>query len=192
MPRQYKKPIGKFPLLGWITLIGIVLLLLSTGILQASFSLGAVVFAATLNTAFLLLVFFTVGWIAYLVFGTHGIGHYQLRLWHTFDILLAELLGQVGLSMVVWMTAAERGNFAMFSHTGDRTPFYALYDQLIYMANMLNGGGIIDNVPLGEAARIIISLQLITHSFTVLVILSALVATLTTHSDEGTRQSLVN
>jgi hypothetical protein len=194
MPRSYHHQPHKtapwhFPLLGWITLIGVAVLLISTVILEAGLQhLGVVVVSAFLNVCFLLLVLFVVMWIGYLVFGTHGVGHYQLRLWHTFDLLLAEVLAQTGLSMVLWMAAGHQGNYAMFSHTDNRDPFYALYDQFIYIANMLNGGGIIDNLPLGEAARITISLQLLAHSFTILVILSALVATLTTHSDEGARR----
>lgn len=178
-----------FPLLGWITLLGAGTLVISTAILEAGITLGTVIVSATLNLLYFLLVIFVIAWIGYLVFGTRGIGHYQLRVWHVFDILLGEFLAQTGLSMVLWMTAAQRGNFAMFSHTGNVDPFYALYDQFLYIVDMLNGGGIIDSQPIGEAARLFLSLQLIIHSFTVLIVVSALVATLTVHSDERARSA---
>jgi len=185
MPRP--KSIYHFPLLGWISLTGVLTLSVSTAILEADINVATVCISAILNLLFFLLTVFVIVWIGYLVFGTHGIGHYQLRVWHTFDILLGEFIAHTGLSMVLWMTAAQRGNFAMFSHTGDVDPFYALYDQFLYIVYMLNGGGIVDSQPLGEAARLFLSLQLIMHSFTVLIVLSALVATLTVHSDERTK-----
>lgn len=181
------KAIYHFPFLGWVTLTGLATLTISTAILEAGWHIGAVTIAAILNILFFLLAIFVIVWIGYLVFGTHGIGHYQLRVWHTFDVLLGEVIAQTGLSIVLWMTAAQRGNFAMFSHTGDVDPFYALYDQFLYIVDMLNGGGIVDSQPIGEAARLFLSLQLIIHSFTVLVVLSALVATLTVHSDERSK-----
>ena len=183
------KAIYHFPLLGWIALIGVATLVISTAILEAGITLGTTIVSATLNLLYFSLAVFAIAWIGYLVFGTHGIGHYQLRVWHVFDLLLAEFLAQTGLSMVLWITAAQRGNFAMFSHTGNVDPFYALYDQFLYIVDMLNGGGIIDSQPIGEAARLFVSLQLIIHSFTVLIIVSALVATLTVHSDERARSS---
>lgn len=181
------KAIYHFPFLGWVTLTGVATLTISTALLEAGLHVGVVTVSAILNLLFFLLAVFVIVWIGYLVFGTHGVGHYQLRIWHTFDVLLGEFIAQTGLSMVLWMTAAQRGNFAMFSHTGDVDPFYALYDQFLYIVDMLNGGGIVDSQPIGEAARLFLSLQLIMHSFTVLVVLSALVATLTVHSDERSR-----
>jgi hypothetical protein len=178
------KAVVHFPLLGWVTLTGILILVVSTALLEAGIKVSTVSISVILNLLFFVLALFVIAWIGYLVFGTHGIGHYQLRVWHTFDILLGEFIAQTGLSMVLWMTAALRGNFSMYSHTGDVDPFYAVYDLFLYTVDMLNGGGIVDSQPVGEVARLFLSLQLIIHSFTILVVLSALVATLTVHSDE--------
>jgi hypothetical protein len=183
------KPIYHFPFLGWVSLTGAATVIISTAILEAGLHVGVVTVAAILNLLFFCLAIFVIAWIGYLVFGTHGIGHYQLRVWHMFDVLLGEFIAQTGLSMVLWMTAAQRGNFAMFSHTGDVDPFYALYDQFLYIVDMLNGGGVVDSQPIGEAARLFLSLQLVMHSFAVLIVLSALVATLTVHSDERARSA---
>lgn len=177
----------QFPLLGWSALFGILTLMLSTAMLEAGLTVGIVAFSGVVNVIYFLLALFNIGYVGYLVFGTDGAGHYQLRLWHAFDAFLGEMLGQLALSMVLWMGAAANSNFAMFSHTGDRNPFYALYDQAIYIFCMLTGGGVVDNAPLGEPARLMLAVHLTLHTFTLIIVLSALVATLTTHTDEAAK-----
>lgn len=176
--------LGHNRVLGWTTLTGIIGVTTSTSILQIDINLATVIIAALINSAVFAILVSAIVWIFYLVFGTRGIGHYQLKLWYIFDIVLGEVIAHVGISMILWMSPARTGDFTMFTHTGNVTPFYALYDQFLYIIDMLNGGGIVDNIPVGETARAVISLQLLMHSFVILIVLSALVATMLVHTDE--------
>lgn len=127
-------------------------------------------------------------WLAQLVFYTRGRGHVLLTLWHLLEVIAAHVLGQSALSYLVWKAGALAGDYSMYSHTGNVTSGYAAYDLLVYTALMVTGGGIVDNEPLHEAARVLIAVQLVWNNVTIVIILAAAVATLTAHTDTETEK----
>lgn len=146
---------------------------------------ASVCLGLTLSIDVVLTIFsiYTVAFLAYIVFDTEGRMHPQLTLWRVCDVLFAHLIGQGTATFALWKLHAVQGIYSAYTHTGDVGALYAAYDLLLYTINMLSGGGVIDNVPTTELARLLVSLQLAWNSITVLIVLSAAVATLAGHTD---------
>lgn len=173
---------GKFAAINLVLLISSALLASFTPLLFISIALDII--ALELGIVAILM-------IAYLVFLTQGRGHYELTLWKIADAFLANILAQTAANYIVWKLGfVTSPPTTMFTHTTPAvSAVYALYDLYIYSALMITGGGIIDNQPVVEIARIIVALQDVWSQFAYIIVFSAAVATLTTHSDEPPPES---
>ena len=172
-------------LFGRSTLICSALLIVGTSVASIDIQDTALVVIDLLlfDTVSILVSGFNVIWLAYLVFGTKGAGHYKLTVWSITDTLIGHLLFHTSISIWLWKAAAVNGVYTVFSHTGDVSAWYALYDSTIYAFHLFGGGGIIDNVPVAEAARIISAIEMLWNAIVFLLMIAAAVATLQMHTD---------
>jgi hypothetical protein len=172
------------PLMGVAALLGAGALVVAT--LLASAGGAALRLAAVLELAYALAAAHVVR-LGHLVFGTRGRGHYALTAWRVVDAVLANALVHVALSLALWSEGAARASHGVFAHTGAVSAWYALYDLALYAVVFWAGGGATDNAALSEAARALCALQWAWQLCAALVLFSAVVATLATHTDEPAR-----
>ena len=178
-------------LFGKSTLICLVLLLAGTTIVSADrHSVELLVLTIIFfDTASLIVASSNVVWLGYLVFGTKGAGHYKLTVWSLADTLIGHLLFHTSISNLLWKSGAAGGVYTVFSHTGDVSAWYALYDLTIYAFQLFGGGGIVENVPLAEMARLMSALEMLWNAIVLLLMIASAVATLQMHTDAPATES---
>jgi hypothetical protein len=190
--QQHNKSIIQFPVFGYITFISILEILASTIIVSfdgANPTTTTVAISTILDIIILVLNAVNIVYVAYLIFGTRGIGHYSLTIWRVLDALIGNMLANVIISTMLWKIGAASSIYNMFSHTGKVSVWYALYDLMIYSFLLINGGGVVDNIAVNEAARLFSAFQEVWNTVVIVVIIAATIATLQMHTDEGAKLS---
>jgi len=191
--QQHNKSIIQFHVFGYITFISILEILASTIIVsfdgKDNITSTTVAISTILDIIILSLNAVNIVYLAYLIFGTRGIGHYSLTVWKVLDALMGNMLSNVIISTMLWKIGAASSIYNMFSHTGKVSVWYALYDLMIYSFLLINGGGVVDNIAVNEAARLFSAFQEVWNTVVIVVIIAATIATLQMHTDEGAKLS---
>jgi len=190
---HHNKSIIQFHVFGYITFISILEILSTTIIVsfdgKDNITSTTVAISTILDIIILSLNAVNIVYLAYLIFGTRGIGHYSLTVWKVLDALMGNMLSNVIISTMLWKIGAASSIYNMFSHTGKVSVWYALYDLMIYSFLLINGGGVVDNIAVNEAARLFSAFQEVWNTVVIVVIIAATIATLQMHTDEGAKLS---
>ncbi len=181
-PREIAYYRTAWPLFGITTPAIVVILLISAAF--GSIAMWARLFSIVFDLVAVAIGFINIGWLTYLVFNTLGRGHYIITTWQIADTIFGYLLAQTAVNVFVWKTSVFANVFSNTPATA--SVFFALYDLFIYTFLLLTSGGVIDNFPVSEATRVLAALQCGLGYAVGIVLLSAAVATLTTHTDEPT------
>jgi len=164
---------------GYLTLIVVIGLLIAT-VLAPVPVLSIIVFAITF-----LLSFMNVFRLAYMVLGTRGEAHYFITFWNMLDTFVANLLSNIGLTMIVWNVSVITGTPQYKLTDVDSSPFASLLQLGVFTVNLMCGAGIVREEPLTLLAESILSPQTALNLVVILLIVApAAIAALGIHTDE--------
>jgi hypothetical protein len=123
--------------------------------------------------------------MAYMVLGTRGEAHYFITFWNMLDVFVANLLGNVSVSMIIWNISrlTKQQQYKLTDPTV--TSWFALIQLTTYTINLMCGAGIVREQPITLMAEFFLAPQTALNLVVlILIVAPATIAALGIHTDE--------